>query len=89
MHTITGLPDDVTPETGVSLVEHAFEMAPEATPPKQWSPYVQYSVAERGDAAAMLADAIRFHAPKLTPIERAALARELLPEVADYLAVTR
>lgn len=84
MSTITGHPDDVTPETGVSLVEHAFEMAPEATPPGRWSPYVQYDYTERGDAAASLADAIRFHAHKLSPIERAALARELLPEVAEY-----
>lgn len=85
MSTITGHPDDVTPETGVSLVEHAFEMAPEATPPEHWSPNVRYDYTERGDAAASLADAIRFHAHKLSPIERAALARELVPEIAEYL----
>ena len=87
MSTITGHPDDVTPETGVSLVEHAFEMARPAVPPEQWSPHVQYPNTFRGDAAAELAHVIRTYAHVLTPVERAALARELLPEIADYLAV--
>lgn len=87
MSTITGHPDDVTPETGVSLVEHAFEMARPALPPEQWSPNVKYPDTFRGDAAAEIAHVIRTYAHALSPIERAALARELLPEVADYIAL--
>jgi hypothetical protein len=82
--TIAGHPDDVTPESGVSLVEHAFELTRPAMPPEQWYPHVRYPDTFRGDAAAELAHAIRTFAHALSPIERATLARELLPEIAEY-----